>query len=173
MTVPPLALESLTATNVTGSGSTRTWQFPTPNPGTVTFTWAADHTITDSALNRFNETGSTWSYFFEPTDLTPPSISAVSPAAGSAVANLTSVTVTFTEPVAPIEAVDLLVNGVPASGATLVGDRTVSFTYSVSPVANQGPQVLSIPAGAVTRREHGDPVQAHTASFWYDAAGLD
>jgi hypothetical protein len=117
------------ADSVTGSLATWTWLFAQPTFGTVDISWANDHTISDLATNRFDATGSIWSYTLSATDVSPPAISSVSPAAGSVVSNLTSVTVTFTEPVMVIEAADLLVNGIPATGIS-GSDNQRTFTFS-------------------------------------------
>ena len=60
-------------------------------------------------------------------DLVPPAIATVSPATGQLSA-LTSITVTFSEPVAGVNASDLLINGSPASGMT-GGNDTYTFTF--------------------------------------------
>ncbi|MCX6895839.1 MAG: lamin tail domain-containing protein, partial [Verrucomicrobia bacterium] len=63
------------------------------------------------------------------SDTTPPVVQSVSPVAGSTVSNLTSVTVTFSEPVLGIGASDLRVNSGPADTMTGSG-ATYTFTFS-------------------------------------------
>ena len=67
----------------------------------------------------------TWSYTL--LDQTPPSIVSQSPPAGAQVTNLTQITVTFSEPVAGVDARDLLLNGVPAN---LVSGAGTTYTFS-------------------------------------------
>ena len=55
--------------------------------------------------------GRSWEYTL--IDRTPPVVAAKSPAAGATLTNLTAITVTFSEPVAGVNASDLLVNGTP------------------------------------------------------------
>lgn len=124
-----LLVNGAPADSVSGSGATWTWFFGQPAFGTVNVSWATDHAISDLAANRFDATGSTWSYTLSAFDTTPPAISSVSPVAGSTVSNLTSVTVTFTEPIMVIEAPDLLVNGIPATGLSGSGNQR-TFTFS-------------------------------------------
>ncbi len=60
---------------------------------------------------------------------TPPSVVAQTPAAGETISTLTSVSVTFSEPVHNVDATDLLINGVPARAVTGSGTRyTFNFT---------------------------------------------
>jgi len=139
------------ATNVTGSGATRTWQFPSPAAGSVNISWDTNHTITDLASNRFDAGSAAWSYTCEPTDVTPPVISALSPPAGTILSNLTSVTVTFTEPVTVVEAADLLANGIPATEISGSGSqRTFTFSqprHGVVQFAWDGSHAISDAAG--------------------------
>jgi len=124
-----LLVNGLPATNVSGAGASWTWRFPPPAFGAVNVAWATNQTISDLASNKFNATGSTWNYTLEASDVTPPAISSLMPSAGSTVGNLTSVTITFTEPVTVIEASDLLVNGLPATGLSGSGNvRTFTFS---------------------------------------------
>jgi hypothetical protein len=124
-----LQVNGAPASSLSGSAATWTWLFAQPPFGNVDVTWANDHTISDLASNRFDATASSWSYTLSAVDTTPPAISSVSPAAGSVVSNLSTVTVTFTEPVLVIEAPDLLVNGVPATGISGNGNQR-TFTFS-------------------------------------------
>lgn len=60
-------------------------------------------------------------------DPIPPTIASVSPTAGQ-LNTLTSITVTFSEPVAGVNAADLLINGTPATSMT-GGNDTYTFTF--------------------------------------------
>jgi len=60
-------------------------------------------------------------------DLIVPTISVVSPAAGQ-INSLTSITITFSEPINGLNASDLLINGVPATSMS-GGNDTFTFTF--------------------------------------------
>ncbi len=61
-------------------------------------------------------------------DLVPPTVATVNPPAGQ-VSSLSSITVTFSEPVAGVNATDLLINGTPASSMT-GGNDTYTFEFT-------------------------------------------
>ena len=61
------------------------------------------------------------------TETTPPVISNINPPSGQ-VASLSSISVTFSEPVNGLTSDDFLINGVPAQGATVSGN-TYSFQF--------------------------------------------
>lgn len=87
----------------------------------------------------------------------------------------TSFTVNVTVPVDPasLEASDFSVNGVPATGVNYTaGSTVITFTYSTSPVVNQGSQTMSIAAGAFLRASDSSPVLAFSGAFRYDAVSL-
>jgi hypothetical protein len=143
-----LLINDVPATNVVGSGSNYVFYFPQPAYGTVRIRFAPDHGITDVGWPShlpFDETdeGASWTY--ELIDVVPPVIVARTPAPGSTVTNLTEISVTFSEPVAGVDAADLLVNGVPAydvdgSGANYVFavSQPPSGTITVSWATNHG-----------------------------------
>lgn len=118
------------ATGVSGGGATYTFTFAQPAYGTVNFAWAGGHGITDQEIpaNPFDPTrpGNTWSCTL--VDQTPPVVSAQNPAAGALVTNLTSIQVTFSEPVSGVNAGDLLLNGTPATGVSGSG-AGYTFTF--------------------------------------------
>src|ERR1043166_7861929 len=64
-----------------------------------------------------------------PTDTNPPTIFTQNPLAGSAISNLTSIQVTFSEPVIGVDAKDLLVNGAPATSVSGSGSN---YTFTVT-----------------------------------------
>ncbi|HMJ66387.1 MAG TPA: Ig-like domain-containing protein, partial [Candidatus Binatia bacterium] len=119
------------ATSVSGNGATYTFTFVQPAYGAVSVGWAASHGITDLDVpaNAFDakRVGSTWSYNL--VDQAPPTIGSVNPTAGSQVTNLTQVIVTFSEPVAGVNASDLHINGTPAS-AVSGGPASYTFTFA-------------------------------------------
>jgi hypothetical protein len=126
-----LLINGIPATSITGSGATYTFTFPQPPFGPVSIGWASGHNIADLEIpaNTFDPTrvGSTWIYTL--VDQTPPAISSINPPAGSQVTNITIVTLTFSEPVAGVNASDLLINGLPATGVS-GSDATYTFTFS-------------------------------------------
>lgn len=125
-----LLINGVPATGVSGSGTTYTFTFQQPPYGNVTITWASNHGIVDTGYPPlpFDHTASsaTWSYNL--ADLTPPTIASVVPAPGSTVSELSSVTVTFSEPVTGVNASDLLINGSPAIGLT-GGNQQFTFYF--------------------------------------------
>lgn len=102
------------------------------------------------------------------------SVVSTTPAANSVVsAPPASYTITFSAAIDPtsLQASDLLVNGLSATGVTLDStDTSATFTFTVNPVTTQGLQTMAIAAGAVTLL--GDPTTsnaAFNATFRYDA----
>ncbi|MGC8743043.1 MAG: lamin tail domain-containing protein [Verrucomicrobiia bacterium] len=125
-----LLINGVPATGVSGSGTTYTFTFQQPAYGNVAITWASNHGIVDTGYPPlpFDNTaaGATWSYNL--ADLTPPTIASVVPAPGSTVNELSSVTVTFSEPVTGVNASDLLINSSPAIGLT-GGNQQFTFYF--------------------------------------------
>ncbi len=126
-----LLVNGAPATALSGSGASYTFLFTQPAFGNVQITWAADHGITDTeaGLNAFDPArpGNTWAYTL--VDLTPPTIASKNPAANANVTNITQLSVTFTEAVLGVNASDLLINGVPATGVS-GGPTTFTFTFA-------------------------------------------
>ncbi|MBI5383810.1 MAG: metallophosphoesterase [Verrucomicrobia bacterium] len=126
-----LLLNGVPASGLSGSGSAYTFAFAQPPYGTVVITWATNHGIANLAEppQSFDTLwpNHTWSYWL--VDLTPPTVAAQEPPAGSAVTNLTQLSVTFTEPVLGVNASDLLINGKPASAVTS-SNTTYTFTFA-------------------------------------------
>jgi CotH kinase protein/Lamin Tail Domain len=96
-------------------------------------------------------------------DTAPPVVQGASPVQGGTVNDLTQVTVTFSEPVAGVNAADLLVNGVPATGLSGAGavytfsfpqpaGGAVNLTWAVS----HGIADLAIPANPFDRTAPGN-----------------
>lgn len=128
-----LLLNGVPATSVSAnhSKSNYTFTFPRPAYGTVNVTWAAGHGIVDYGFPGSlpfdeNGTGATWTY--ELLDQVPPYIALRSPTAGSTVTNLSTISVTFSEPVGGVDAADLFVNGTPALGVSGSG---ASYTFEL------------------------------------------
>ncbi|HUR46534.1 MAG TPA: lamin tail domain-containing protein, partial [Candidatus Saccharimonadales bacterium] len=126
---------SAAASVVAVNSSTYTFSFPQPPYGTVQISWGASHGITDQALppNPFNGNGPGAGWQYTLVDNTRPVIANANPVVGSTVRSLTSVTVRFSEPVSGVNAEDLLVNSVPATGMTPLAPDQYSFTFSQPP----------------------------------------
>ena len=130
---------SLTVTN---AGNAYTFAFTQPPAGPAKARFDPTHAITDLAGNRLDETTKSnfWSYTLD--DTTPPTLTAVTPAPGAIVTRLDSIEAFFSEPVAGVDAADLLVNGAPATNVTGTGlgpyvfrfpqptDGAVQFTWA-------------------------------------------
>jgi hypothetical protein len=119
--------------SVAGGGTTYTFTFASqPAYGTVQISWDSVHNITDLEVppNRFNEAGAgaTWQYNL--VDATAPVVTSAAPAQGVSVRSLTQIEVSFSEPVAGVDAADLLINNSPASGLSVLGVGKYRFTFS-------------------------------------------
>ncbi|MFM1770460.1 MAG: hypothetical protein RJA22_2989 [Verrucomicrobiota bacterium] len=64
------------------------------------------------------------------TETTPPTVVSAVPAAGSSVSGLAAITVNFSEPMAGVDAGDLLVNGTPATGVAASSSSNFTFTFT-------------------------------------------
>lgn len=106
------------------------------------------------------------------TAATPPAISSTLPAAGAQVESLTVAEVFFTAPVLGVQAADLLIQNVPASGVSEVAPGHFVFTFNPPPPgdielrwrANQGiadAQNPSLLFGGGSWIVHLDPTLAH------------
>ncbi len=125
-----LFINATPASGVSGSGANYTFTFAQPAYGNVAITWAALPGITESGVpaNAFEPArpGATWQYTF--IDTIAPTVVGQTPAAGGNVTNLTQITVQFSEAVQNVDAADLLINGVAATGATGT-NATYTFTF--------------------------------------------
>jgi hypothetical protein len=127
-----LRVNGVAAANVSGSGSNYTFTFAQPAYGNVAITWASSHGITDVftppvAFNT-NSAGANWNYTL--LDAVPPTITTINPVPSSTVAALTSISITFSEPVTGVNASDLLINSLPASGLSGSGAGPYSFSFA-------------------------------------------
>jgi hypothetical protein len=125
-----LLVNGVPTIGVSGSGNGYAFTFAPPAYGTVTITWASQTGIQDQnqpprAFDGSRPTN-TWNYTL--VDRVPPTVASQIPLAGSAVVNLTQLTITFSEPVGGVDAGDLLINGLPASTVTGSG-TTYTFAF--------------------------------------------
>src|SRR5688572_4080521 len=129
---PNLLVNGFPADTVDGGGAAYIFTLAgQPDYGTVQITWDGAHNITDLAQppNRFdgNGVGATWQYNL--IDTTPPTIASLTPVQGVSVRSLTQIEVSFSEAVAGVEAGDLIINGSPASGLSVLGVGKYRFIF--------------------------------------------
>ncbi len=150
-----LLINGVAATALTSPSNTvYTFHFPQPAFGAVSIGWTTNHGIVDLDIEPkpFNAglPGANWGYVL--LNANSPYLIAVNPVASTTVTGLTQIALTFSEPITGLDAADLLLNGVPATGLT--GTET-NFTFSFPPPAygivyvtwatNHGIQDLSQP----------------------------
>jgi hypothetical protein len=126
-----LLVNGVPANGVTGSGSNYTFSVTSPGFGAVSINWATGHGITDVftppvAFNT-NSAGANWQY--QLIDGTPPTIASITPTPSSTIAALTTIAVTFNEPVAGMNASDLLINAAPALNVSGSGAGPYTFSF--------------------------------------------
>jgi hypothetical protein len=93
------------------------------------------------------------------------------PSAGDVVTTpTTNITITFTYPYDPVslDPEDCELNGMPSDSVSVVDPSTVSFSFTNSPVTNQGQQNIHVPLGAVFRDGVAESNRSYTAAFLYD-----
>ncbi|HXJ75667.1 MAG TPA: Ig-like domain-containing protein, partial [Candidatus Dormibacteraeota bacterium] len=151
-----LLVNGVPAGAVANSGTkSYTFSFPQPAFGSVIVTWAANHAIVDfdDPPKPFDGTAATSIFRYTFYNPNAPTVTAQTPAAGTVVTGLTAITATFSEAVSGVDAADLLVNGVPASGVSSSADNVFTFTFAQPPygpvsitwAANHGIVDLEIP----------------------------
>ncbi|HYV31426.1 MAG TPA: lamin tail domain-containing protein, partial [Candidatus Binatia bacterium] len=117
VTADDLVINGLAATGLTGSSSNYTFSFSPPPYGGVTVGWAEAQAITDLAIppNAFDGTapGASWQYTL--IDVVPPTVDSLFPQPGATLRELSRIEVTFSEDVIGVDAVDLRINGQPAT----------------------------------------------------------
>jgi hypothetical protein len=131
-----LLINGIPATGLTGSGAIYTFTFPQPAYGEVEIAIAGGHGITDFGFPSnlpYNELSPDGRWDYDLIDKTAPTIAARTPAAGTAVTNLSQIHVTFSEAVSGVDAADLLVNGTPAFASSGGG---ATYTFNVSQPAS-------------------------------------
>jgi len=127
-----LLVNSVPASSVVGSDDTYTFWFTPPLDGPATLTWAPSHGIVDREVppKPFDGTRTNEIVQYTLADTIPPVVAVIDPLPGAVLPALTAVTVTFSEPVGGVNAIDLLINGVPAKkvSGSLAGPYVFEFT---------------------------------------------
>jgi len=119
---------------VTGSEAVYTFTFAQQPPyGLLEITWDPGHDIRDLddiPSNRMdeNDPANRWSYRL--VDLRAPTVAQLVPAAGTTVRQLSQIEVRFSEPVAGVDAADLLINGQPATNLVVRGVGRYLFQFA-------------------------------------------
>lgn len=131
-----LLVNSMPASKVSGSNNVYTFSFPPPLEGVVTLTWAPHHGIVDREVppKSFDGTQTNEMAQYTFIDSIRPVVTAISPLPGVTLPNLTSLEVTFSEPVTGVDASNLRINGVNATAVTgsLAGPYQFTFTQPAS-----------------------------------------
>jgi hypothetical protein len=120
------------ANTVTGSGTTYVFELASQPPhGSLQVSWDAGHAIVDFDIppTRFDETHAASSWQYNLIDQVAPTVATRTPVAGASVRTLTQIEVLFSEPVAGVDAGDLLINGAAASGISVTGSGRYLFTF--------------------------------------------
>ena len=119
----------------TSTNTAYTFRFPQPPYGPVLVTWATNHGIADMDDPPKPFDGASPNATLSYTLINPsnPRILSQIPPANAAITGLTSIIVEFTEPVAGVEASDLLVSGTPASAVVTTDDDAYTFSFVQPP----------------------------------------
>jgi hypothetical protein len=123
-----------TALAVEGSNDVYTFTFAQQPPyGPIQVRWDPGHDIRDlddQPPLRMDENapGNTWAYTL--VDVTPPTVTRLTPAAGSTLRQVSQIEVLFSEPVAGVDAGDLLVNGAAATNVSVQGVGRYLFQFA-------------------------------------------
>jgi hypothetical protein len=135
-----------------GAGATATFQFSQPAPGMVAVNIDPDAVISDQAGNLYDPlaSGNSWTYML--ADTIVPTVGTAEPAPGAVISALTQIEVAFKEPVTGVDAADLQVNGVAATGLTVLAPDRYRFavnqpaagTVNVSFVGGHGIRDLAV-----------------------------
>jgi hypothetical protein len=140
-----LILNGSSGTNLAGSGAVYTFSFSPPAAGVVEASWNGGHNITDLSGNRLNDLDANTLWEYSLIDTVPPTVIAINPLPGATLSHLTQIAVTFSEPVAGVDASDLIVNGQPANQVS--GDGAGPYTFGFA-APLPGPVQLSWAANA-------------------------
>ena len=130
-----LLVNGVPATGVsTTTNSVFTFSFPQPPYGPVALIWVTNHGIVDfdtPTPRAFDGTNAGASYVL--LNPSSPRIATQTPLAGTTITGLTSIALSFTEPVANVDASDLLINGTPAGAVSTSDNTSYLFTFLQPP----------------------------------------
>ncbi len=151
-----LLVNGIAATNVSSTTNTTfVFSFAQPVYGPVDITWAGSHGIVDfdATPHGFNATASSARPHYNLVNPSTPVVSTQTPTAGTTINFLTNITVNFSEFVQGVNASDLLLNGVAATGVT-GGAATYTFAFpqpaygsvTITWAASHGIQDMDLPA---------------------------
>jgi len=127
-----LLVNGVPASDVSSAtNTTYTFSFPQPPYGAVSLTWATNHGIADfdNPPKAFNGTAASSLLNYSLLNPSSPRIVTQTPLANTTITGLTSITMTFTEPVNEVDASDLLISGTPASSVASADGITYTFTF--------------------------------------------
>ena len=119
------------------------------------------------AVEAFNATFFSNDFLFDASlestiDVTPPHVVDLIPAAGVTLPTITQAEVLFDEDVQGVEAADLLINGVPATGLTVVTDSQYVFDFPSPPAGTA--QLAWRPDHGI--RDMSDPPNVFAGGSW-------
>jgi len=154
-----LLINGIPATDVSSTtNTTYTFSFPQPPYGPILLTWDSDHGIADFDNPPKAFDGNAASSMVSYTLLNPssPRIISQTPLANTTITGLTSITMTFTEPVTGVDASDLLFSGSPSSSVNSADGVTYTFSFAQPPfgtvtvrwAANQNITDIEVPPAA-------------------------
>lgn len=127
-----LLVNGVAATGLASSTNTEyTFSFAQPVYGTVLVTWVVNHGIVDfdSTPKPFDGTIASSRFTFNLLNPSAPSIVTQTPVGGTTITGLTSIAVRFSEPVTGVDAADLRINNVAATGVSGSGSN---YTFTVT-----------------------------------------
>ena len=134
-----LALNGQPAIRLRARGNEYEFVFSPPNPGPLTLAWEMDANIEDLATppNPFDWHSPGEIRRYQLIDLEAPFITQIHPPPAQALAGLSGVDITFSEPVVGVDAHDLLVGGRPAQAVQGVGAGPYRFTFEPRTTGDQ------------------------------------
>jgi hypothetical protein len=159
-----LLINGVPASSVSGGSEMYTFAFTQPPLGNVQISWAGAHGIADAAApgHPFVATGpgATWQYSL--VDNIEPTLVYQLPFAGVTTRSLTQVEVNFSEPVANVDAADLLINGAPATTVAQLAPNQFVFSF---PSPATGSVSVAFAAGHAIR-DFANPPNNFAGGTW-------
>ena len=131
-----LLINGVPATSVASTtNSVYTFRFPQPAYGPVAITWDTNHGIVDfdATPRAFDGNAAASRANYVLLNPSSPRIATRAPAPNTVLTGLTSISVTFDEPVAGVDASDFLVSGEPASAVSTADNVTYLFGFTQPP----------------------------------------